>query len=698
VPSPSAHLLPCNRAIFPFVNGGDRIIESLSTHNIMTAMHSTCTNDAMCSPHGTCLLPTEHPPRNCINYITPGAGVTLPQATPPNIGRSAVSRVQSNSVVIVAPPTEAATNPAPTCTFSDQMAGHSDTHCYCTICEPDSLHTSPSCTTEAAFQATSPSALHTGWPLADFTPLTDDLISNCLRIYDNVRASGAPNFLLAKIPLPHQLNIERWRAYLYGHTDLALVDFLQYGFPVGFISSNPLESSIRNHASALLNPTHIQKYLDKEVACQAILGPFDHAPFWPWCHLNPLMTRPKKDCQDRRVILDLSWPINASVNAGTPLEVYMDEPYKLALPTVDDFAQILAFQGPGSFMWTLDLRRAYRQIRIDPLDWPLICFSWEGNFYVNISVAFGVRHGASFAQRLSQAVCDILAQEQIVTIPYIDDFIGSQPTEHRAWAHYDRSLRLFAELGLDLNPSKCISPTTTLNWIGVTYDSLTMTMSIPTKVIEETKALVTSWLDKARATRHDLQVLLGKLFHAGKCCPAARLFVGRMLDTLRAAPPSGYTTLPHNFRLDLRWWRDFLPHYNGRQLIQLNRPAYHVHMDIHDPTISIYTLTHSTTATIPDSVATSDHRWANRELYAVLVALLLWGKLWADAEVMVHCRETAKLQVLVHGRSRNDAILEISRRIWRVTAMFDIRLSPAPFELRPSSCTIIIPPPEVDLN
>jgi hypothetical protein len=152
----------------------------------------------------------------------------------------------------------------------------------------------------------------------------------------------------------------------------------------------------------------------------------------------------------------------------------MGESYKLSLPTTDDFAHIIATFGRGSYMWGLDLRRAYRQIRVDPLDWPLLCISWDNKFYANISVAFGIRHGASFAQRLSQAVCDILEAEGITTVPYIDDFIGAHPSLLAATTAFQRSLHLFTELGLDLNPTKCVPPTTCIIWIGVKFNTTDM--------------------------------------------------------------------------------------------------------------------------------------------------------------------------------------------------------------------------------
>ena len=660
--------------------------------DICTLTGSTCDNRDTCLQtssiaqlgHDDLAIPSEVN-SSCINLTLKidgpdSAGLDLFVAPPTRAfitADTAAGHTQSGA--LQAPPTSDVHNPD-TCSPS-HLLGHDELYCFDAISDSDHpdlsdwLYTDNH-TDDLLPTLDSPTALHTGWPLSSIDAPFDDFTRRCLYIYDRVRSTGVPNFLEARLPLPHQLNIPRWRYYLDGHTNISLPDYLEFGFPVGFHPNSPLESTIHNHASALLHPTHVQSYLAKEVACQAMLGPFSSPPFWPWYHLNPILTRPKKDSHDRRVILDLSWPHHASVNGGTQLDHYMGEPYKLLLPTTEDFAQILAFFGQGTFMWSLDLSRAFRQIRLDPLDWPLIGIEWQGSYYTNISVAFGVRHGAAFAQRLSQAVCDVLAAENITTLPYIDDYIGAHPAFDVATASYDRTLQLFHELGLALNPAKCITPTTHLTWIGVTFNSTDMTMRIPTQVILDTKALVNIWLHKLAATRHELQTLLGKLFYAGKCCPPARLFVGRMLETLRSTSPSGSTPLTNSFRADLQWWRDMLPTYNGRFLIQLSRPSWDLHLDVSEHTVTVHTDTHTCSATVPLNIITNDYRWAHRECYAILLALTLWGSLWQEAEVVVFCIDPTRLQVLVHGRSRHEAILRIARRIWLLTAAQDICLQP----------------------
>ena len=79
------------------------------------------------------------------------------------------------------------------------------------------------------------------------------------------------------------------------------------------------------------------------------------------------------------------------------------------------------------------------------------------------------------------------------------------------------------------------------------------------------------------ATLMDLCTLLGKLLYVSQVCPPARLFLYRMLDTLRQCPEKVSFTLSPEFRKDLAWFDRFLPtmhgtfiiHQDDRNLVQL---------------------------------------------------------------------------------------------------------------------------------
>ena len=225
------------------------------------------------------------------------------------------------------------------------------------------------------------------------------LADHYLKIYDVVKSTGQFNYLSAKIPLPTPLKIQNWRILLQNYSDKEITNFLEFGWPIGFIASVWAESNHKNHPSAIVYPEQVEGYLKTEMFHQAMLGPFSHSPFKEGTHVSPLLTRPKRNSEKRRIILDLSWPKGASVNSYIPPDSYLGKQYKLTYPNIDDLCHLIQKYGEGCILYVIDLERAYRQLRSDPLCWPLLGIIWNKNLFIDVSIPFGLRTGAMMCQQ-----------------------------------------------------------------------------------------------------------------------------------------------------------------------------------------------------------------------------------------------------------------------------------------------------------
>ena len=76
----------------------------------------------------------------------------------------------------------------------------------------------------------------------------------------------------------------------------------------------------------------------------------------------------KKGSLKRRAILNLSCPRGNSVHDGISKGEYLGEEMELVYPTVDDLANHIRILGPGCELYKRDLKKAYRQITLDPGD------------------------------------------------------------------------------------------------------------------------------------------------------------------------------------------------------------------------------------------------------------------------------------------------------------------------------------------
>ena len=97
-----------------------------------------------------------------------------------------------------------------------------------------------------------------------------------------------------------------------------------------------------NHSGATMFPQAIDEYIECEIRLGATIGLFKIPPFLHRIGISPLSSRPKKESQKRRVILDLSFPFGSSVNDRINKDFYDGKEIKLVYPTVDTLARRVA--------------------------------------------------------------------------------------------------------------------------------------------------------------------------------------------------------------------------------------------------------------------------------------------------------------------------------------------------------------------
>lgn len=144
------------------------------------------------------------------------------------------------------------------------------------------------------------------WP--DITKAAESKYPDFTADYTKIKDTALPNFLGARLPVTSGLIIENWRKYLKGYHDQNLCDFLQFGWPLGYVGTSPPKSVLVNHPSATAHTPHVEKFIRTELGHGALLGPFEDNQFEQWTRISPLMTRSKKDSSYCRIIVDLSFP------------------------------------------------------------------------------------------------------------------------------------------------------------------------------------------------------------------------------------------------------------------------------------------------------------------------------------------------------------------------------------------------------
>ena len=377
--------------------------------------------------------------------------------------------------------------------------------------------------------------------------------------------------MVAQIPVKSKWNLELFSDLLTEYPDKEVVDWIRFGWPAGRLPTLPSpEPSSRNHKGATEYPEALQEYINKETRYGAVMGPYNSIPFDSKIGISPLSTRPKRDSTERRVILDLSFPIGKAVNDGIPKDTYMGFEAKLTFPKTDEFAFRIFQLGPGCFMFKIDLSRYFRQIPLDSGDYSLIGYVINGEIYFDKVLPMGMRSAPYIAQRITNAIAYIHRSLQYFLLNYVDDFVGAE-TENNIWAAYRALTNLLDNLRVETSKEKIVPPTTRLEFLGITFDSRTMNMEISASKLEEIKQELSTWLLKVVASRREVESLVGKLQFMAKCIRAGRVFISRLIQWIRTMDRRGNYPIPLEARKDIAWWARYAQEYNRVSMMWLTK-------------------------------------------------------------------------------------------------------------------------------
>ena len=491
-----------------------------------------------------------------------------------------------------------------------------------------------------------------------------------------------PNHLGARITLPHtKLKLDRWRHYLRGYHHAEVCQLLEFGFPVGVEHGQDLESKSRNHGSAYMWYSHVDKFIAKEVQECGVSGPFTLAP-WKNLVISPLMTAHKKP-RGRRTVFDATYG-DKSINKATPGDSYLGQPTSYAYPKVEDYRLLVLRAGRGCFMWKRDLSRFFLQLPMDPVDFDKVGMIWRGLFFIFVGLAFGLVHSGLNGQRVTDAVCWILtglgteteSEEPYKAVNYVDDFGGVERTWDRALAAFRTLGTLLLDLGLDESKDKAEPPTTLITFLGVEFDSEAMEMRVPAGKLEEIKSEIRQWLRRTTITKKELQSLLGKLFWVGQVVKHSRVFLGRMLEQLRTMagrPDNKKMKLSDKTRKDITWWAMYLEHYNGVEVITNEDPIQLSYEQLLDSPHDICA---------GDATPVGGGAWHGREywccslpltlqdpripihvkeFWVLIISAKLWGDTWTGRPIVIYCDNDAVCEVIWRKKPRDQAMLTLLR-------------------------------------
>ena len=379
-----------------------------------------------------------------------------------------------------------------------------------------------------------------------------------------------PNFINKVHLTSVRMNIHAWYKYqhLFTDSDPSLVDQIAFGFPAAIDKSRLPSVPFTNHKSAIRDYQVVDEYIATHTASGVIVGPFPVNPLPVPIIVSPLQVATSASGK-KRVVCDMSYG-NPSVNDLISGEWSTFPGYfgDFNLPNSDSLAAEILALGAGCKVFKADMTAFYKQLRMDPADVPYTGFTWRQGIYLDLSMPFGMRSSALCAQRVSNGIAIIYYHESggWTLVAYIDDYAGPAPA-----AIADRLYALFNkiadELGVDRAKVKCVPPVTLIEFLGLEYDTIELTVALPADKLARVVTLIRDWLSMEQCSKSQLQKLVGVLNHCCYVVHPGKPFTARLLDVLRAKEFP--VQLTDDFKLDLQAWLDFLTtEFSGKAMLK----------------------------------------------------------------------------------------------------------------------------------
>lgn len=512
---------------------------------------------------------------------------------------------------------------------------------------------------------------------SDFFPLLEYAYTDDLLRLDSCRRQGSTRMLPMSRSRASPLEWKAWQAALAEHPDRALAEYLwrsiRDGFRIGFnYGRHSLRSSSGNMQSARDHPEVVNEYLAQECMEGRVRGPLS-AEERTGIQVSRFGVIPKGKSGKWRLIIDLSSPEGKSVNDGIDQDLCA-----MTYSSVDDAVREVLRVGRGAHLAKVDIKQAYRMVPVHPDDQPLLGMMWEGAWYVDTALPFGLRSAPKIFSAIADALEWQVRREGVQAIlHYLDDFLLVEPSAGEGEVALQKLLSVFARMKVPVAPEKLEGPATRLKFLGIILDTETLSLHLPQEKLAELRMLVANWLGRRFATVKELESLVGKLQHAATVVRPGRSFMRRLFELLKGARRNQrWVRLNVAARSDLMWWHTFMTRWNGAAMMS-DPSRWEVGPRLYSDASGRFgcgAWWSTQWFQLPWPQGNKLSSIAEQELLPIVLACFVWGSRWRGMCVTCYCDNMAVVEVVNSGYSKDGNLAQLLRVLFFAKAYWDLEL------------------------
>jgi hypothetical protein len=362
-------------------------------------------------------------------------------------------------------------------------------------------------------------------------------------------------------------------------------------------------------------------------------------------------------------------------------------------------------------MSKIDIKDAFRIVKVRPVDWPLLVFHWLNKYMFDLALPFGLRSSPPIWDRVANKLWWLLQRLFIYVAYWVDDFFMLAQSQCRhnvtstdfvpfiqhqttidsnsvnschqqslvnAKRQLNMALLLLQKLRVPTAPEKVEGPAHVLTYLGIIVNTNTMTVTLPADKKDRTITLINTIVRRSAAPTAVYHSLLGQLQHVCKVLPQGRPFLHRLYHSLTVAIKSNHENifLSKDAKKDFQFWLNILPSWDG------------VSMLFKYPWTNMHTFDCYTDASLWGQGGVHGNEWFSMpwteqqkhiakggkrdsmpfyELCAIYTCVAIWGHRFTNKRIVIHSDCMPVVHALTSGHTSSPHMAELLRCISRIS-------------------------------
>ena len=374
-----------------------------------------------------------------------------------------------------------------------------------------------------------------------------------------------------------------------------------------------------------------------------------------------------------RLIHDCSRPTGKAINDYAHLEE------KIKYQTVNETVKLVK---QGNYMAKVDLKSAYRSVALHPSQYQFTGLKWKfkGNkmptYMMDTRLCFGARLSPGIFHRLTQAVCRIMLTFGFSTSAYLDDFFIVADSKEKCNVGVHKLITLLRELGFAIAYNKVSSASTSIVFLGVLINSITMTLHLPEEKVIAFKELLLQFRSRKRASCRQLQALAGKLSWSTCVVRGGRIFLNRILQLLRPLRRTSHKALlDSEFQNDIDWWLSYIDFFNCTHIIPVSSPPVPIFTDACQEGAGLCCPFDWAYINWRIDVPQFEAKHINvKESAAAIAAIHRWAPLLRGQRVTIYTDNITTRAAISKGRTRDPSVMDGLRSMFWTAEQYNITI------------------------